>query len=220
MIQYKEKKKQQETGSLALLSYPVLQAADIFLYETDLVIVGQDQQQHTELARHIAQKFNNFYDKNLLKIPQFTIPSLGGKIMGLKNPTKKMSKSENDYIGLLDTPQVVEEKLKKTKTDSENKTYYDPHNEDKKWISNLLTICSLLEDKQINEVEKEMEINKLDYSQFKKKVAEIVNKKLFLIQQKYNQLLPTIEEKLKENNAYVRILAEKKMKEIRKELKL
>ncbi|CAG8801712.1 31876_t:CDS:1, partial [Racocetra persica] len=106
MIQYKEKKKEKESGNLALLSYPVLMAADIFLYDADLVIVGQDQTQHLELATNIAQKFNNFYNKNLLKIPQFTIPHLGAKIMGLKNPQKKMSKSENDFLALLDNPQV------------------------------------------------------------------------------------------------------------------
>src|SRR5213082_2183100 len=120
MIQYKEKKKEKETGSLALLTYPVLQAADIFLYDADLIIVGQDQQQHTELAQHIAQKFNNFYEKKLLKVPKFEIPALGAKIKGLKNPTKKMSKRESDYITLLDTPEAVEKKIKTAQTDSED----------------------------------------------------------------------------------------------------
>ncbi|CAI2194505.1 3482_t:CDS:2 [Funneliformis geosporum] len=132
MIQYKEKKKEQETGNLALLAYPVLQAADIFLYDSDLIIVGQDQKQHLELATDIAQKFNNFYEKELLKIPEFTIPNLGAKIMGLKDPTKKMSKSENDYIGLLEASEVVKEKFKKAKTDSEGKVYYAPDQENKK----------------------------------------------------------------------------------------
>src|SRR6266487_2291768 len=89
----------------------------------DLVIVGQDQQQHLELASRLANKLNSFCGQKILKIPEFKIPSLGGKIMGLKDPTKKMSKSENDYIGLLDTPEVVKGKIDKTKTDSENKTY-------------------------------------------------------------------------------------------------
>ncbi|CAH1757602.1 10458_t:CDS:2 [Entrophospora sp. SA101] len=128
MIQYKEKKKNEETGNLALLSYPVLMAADIFLYDTDLIIVGQDQTQHLELAQHLAQKFNNFYDQKLLKIPQFTIPRFGAKIMGLKNPAKKMSKSENDYIALLDKPEIIIKKIKEAETDSENKIYYDPKN--------------------------------------------------------------------------------------------
>ncbi|CAI2168943.1 2365_t:CDS:1 [Funneliformis geosporum] len=138
MIQYKDKvEKEGGTGNLALLSYPVLMAADIFLYteqEKDLVIVGQDQKQHLELATDLANKFNNFYGKELLKLPKSVIPELGAKIMGLKNPEKKMSKSENDYIGLLDTPQTVKEKFKKAKTDSDknNTICYEPEKEDKK----------------------------------------------------------------------------------------
>ena len=131
--QYKNKikEKNQKTGSLTLLSYPVLQAADIFLYieqeENDLVIVGQDQQQHCELATTLARKFNNFYQAKLLKVPQFNIPELGSKIMGLRNPEKKMSKSENDYIALLDNPEVVKKKIKRAKmdSDSENKIHYN-----------------------------------------------------------------------------------------------
>src|SRR6266487_1376897 len=111
MIQYKEKKKEQETGNLALLSYPVLMAADIFLYDADLVIVGQDQKQHLELTSDIAKKFNNFYEKELLKIPEFTIPTFGSKIMGLQNPEKKMSKSEQDCIFLLDNHETIKKKI-------------------------------------------------------------------------------------------------------------
>src|SRR2546430_2247645 len=111
MTQYKKKKKESETGNLALLSYPVLMAADIFLYDADLVIVGQDQKQHLELATDIAQKFNNFYCFPLLKRPSFDIPEFGAKIMDLQNPTKKMSKSEKDYIALLDKPTTIEKKL-------------------------------------------------------------------------------------------------------------
>lgn len=138
MIQFKDKMEKKGTGNLALLSYPVLMAADIFLYteqeKNDLVIVGQDQKQHTELASKLARKFNNFCGREILKIPTFEIPKLGGKIMGLKNPEKKMSKSENDYIGLLDAPKVVEEKFKKAKTDSDksNTICYDLEKEDKK----------------------------------------------------------------------------------------
>ena len=142
MIEYKEKKKNEETGNLALLSYPVLMAADIFLYDADLVIVGQDQKQHLELTSNIAQKFNNFYEKKLLKTPEFSIPNLGAKIMGLQNPRKKMSKSEQDCIFLLDKPETIKKKIETAITDSENKIYYDP--EKKPGISNLLTIYALL----------------------------------------------------------------------------
>src|SRR4051812_20271527 len=155
MIEYKEKKKKNETGNLALLSYPVLMAADIFLYDADLVIVGQDQKQHLELTSDIAKKFNNFYDKkDLLKLPQFTIPRFGAKIMGLKNPTKKMSKSEQDIIALLDDPVAIKKKISQAETDSENKIYYQP--EKKPGISNLLTIYALLSGKEIKGVEAEL----------------------------------------------------------------
>src|SRR4051812_47215160 len=117
MIQYKEKKKSEETGNLALLSYPVLMVADIFLYDADLVIVGQDQQQHLELAKNIAESFNNFYGEKLLKLPTFDIPKFGAKIMDLKDPTKKMSKSGNDYISLLDEPEKIMKKIKGALTD-------------------------------------------------------------------------------------------------------
>src|SRR5208282_5429180 len=107
MIQYKEKKKNEETGNLTLLSYPVLMAADIFLYDSNYIIVGRDQKQHLELASDIARKFNAFCRDDLLKVPNFEIP-MGGKIMSLKNPEKKMSKSEKNFISLLDSDEVIE----------------------------------------------------------------------------------------------------------------
>ncbi|MCE8162752.1 MAG: tryptophan--tRNA ligase [Candidatus Moeniiplasma glomeromycotorum] len=220
MIQYKEKKKEQETGNLALLAYPVLMAADIFLYSADLIIVGQDQQQHTELAQHIAQKFNNFYEKKILKVPKFEIPSLGAKIKGLKNPAKKMSKSESDYISLLDTPEIIEKKIKTAQTDSEDEIVYQP--EQKPGVSNLLTIYSLLKNQTIETTVKELSFcaPSQRYSQFKSKLIDLLNQKLALIQQKYRQILPNIEKKLNENSTYLQSLAEQKMKEIKKELKL
>ncbi|CAJ0908524.1 13444_t:CDS:2 [Entrophospora sp. SA101] len=207
MIQYKEKKKNEETGNLALLSYPVLMAADIFLYDTDLIIVGQDQTQHLELAQHLAQKFNNFYDQKLLKIPQFTIPRFGAKIMGLKNPAKKMSKSENDYIALLDKPEIIIKKIKEAETDSENKIYYDPKN--KPGISNLLTIYALLNNREIEAAEKELQ--NLNYHQFKLQIIDLLNGKLGKIQARYNHCLSNIKEKLEKNNIYLQDLAEKKI---------
>ncbi|MCE8159174.1 MAG: tryptophan--tRNA ligase [Candidatus Moeniiplasma glomeromycotorum] len=226
MIQYKEKKKQQETGNLALLAYPVLMAADIFLYDADLIIVGQDQQQHTELAQQVAQKFNNFYNQNLLQVPKFEIPQLGAKIKDLKNPQRKMSKSENSYIGLLDEPAVVEKKIKTAQTDSEDKITYQP--EQKPGISNLLTIYSLLKNQTIEVSVKELsacepcstDYSSQRYSQFKTKLINLLNQKLTLIQQKYHQLLPHIEKTLTQNSNYLRNLAEQKVEKIRKKLKL
>ena len=217
MIQYKEKKKNEETGNLALLSYPVLQAADIFLYEVDLVTVGQDQEQHLELAKKIAENFNNFYGKKLLKLPAFDIPEFGAKIMGLKNPSKKMSKSdENDCITLLDSPAVVEKKISQAETDSENKIYYDPAK--KPGISNLLTIYTLLSGKELKEVEEELK--NTNYHQFKSKLSNLLNSKLTFIQKGYNDYLPHIEEITEKNKNYLKKLAEAKVKTIKKELKI
>jgi len=174
MIQYKEKKGVKETGNLALLSYPVLMAADIFLYEADLVIVGQDQKQHLELTKYICEKFNNFYGKELLKLPTFTIPEFGAKIMGLKDPTKKMSKSEiNDYISLLDKPEEIKEKVKKALTDSQEGICYDPVK--RPGISNLLTIYALLNNQEIEEAEKDLQ--GLNHHQFKLKIIDLLNEK-------------------------------------------
>jgi tryptophanyl-tRNA synthetase len=216
MIQYKEKKKDEETGNLALLAYPVLMAADIFLYDADLIIVGQDQSQHLELATDISQKFNNFYDQKLLKIPQFTIPNLGAKIMGLKNPAKKMSKSENDYIALLDGPESITKKIKEAETDSENKMYYDP--EKKPGISNLLTIYALLNNQEIKEAETELQ--NLNYHQFKLKLIDLLSEKLAVIQKRYSDYLSRVREMIEKNNNYLKDLGGKKIKTIQKELKI
>ncbi|WNE41251.1 MAG: Tryptophan--tRNA ligase [Mycoplasmataceae bacterium] len=218
MIQYKEKKKSQESGSLALLSYPVLMAADIFLFDADLIIVGQDQKQHLELANNIAQKFNNFYEKDLLKIPKFTIPKFGAKIMGFKNPQKKMSKSEQDCIFLLDKPETIEKKIKTAETDSENKIYYNP--EKKPGISNLLTIYALLNNKGIKESEEELGKEKTNYSEFKSKIVALLSEKLEKIQEKYQYYLSSVEDITQKNTDYLKILAGKKIETVKKELKI
>ena len=217
MIQYKEKKKNAETGNLALLSYPVLMAADIFLYDADLVIVGQDQQQHCELATTIFRKFNNFYQTDLLKLPQFTISQLGNKIMGLQNPEKKMSKSENDYIALLDKPEIIIKKIKEAETDSENKIYYNP--EKKPGISNLLTIYALLNNQRIKEAEKDLQ--NFNYHQFKLRLIDLLNEKLGIIQKRYSDYQQLkISGLLQKNKDYLKDLAKEKIKMIKKELKI
>jgi tryptophanyl-tRNA synthetase len=216
MIQYKEKKKGEETGNLALLSYPVLMAADIFLYDADLVIVGQDQQQHLELAKDIAKNFNNLYDKELLKLPTFDIPKFGAKIMGLKDPTKKMSKSGNDYISLLDKTEKIMKKIKGALTDSEEKIYYDPAK--RPGISNLLTIYALLNNQKKEEAEKDLQNS--NHYQFKLKLVDLLNKKLSVIQKSYSDYLSKIEKIVEENNKYLKGLAEKKLETIKKELKI
>ena len=99
MIQYKEKSLEGKITSVSLLYYPILMAADILLYNADLVIVGKDQKQHLELTDYLAKKINS-ENNGVLKVPEFSISSFGSKIMGLKNPLKKMSKSRNDYIAI------------------------------------------------------------------------------------------------------------------------
>lgn len=218
MIQYKEKKKENETGNLSLLSYPVLMAADIFLYDSDLVIVGQDQKQHLELASDIYQKFNDFYQSSLLKKPTFDIPRLGAKIMGLQNPSKKMSKSEQDYIALLDSQEEIARKIRTAVTDSEYDVYYDP--EKKPGISNLLTIYALLNNLTIEVAEKELEYTKHQYHHFKTAVATAIFKTLRPIQENHQYYLSNIEKILEKNNSYLKSLAEKKISLIKSKLKL
>jgi tryptophanyl-tRNA synthetase len=220
MIQFNNKKKKGETGSLSLLAYPVLMAADIFLYieqeNFDLVIVGQDQEQHLELTNKLANAFNKFCNQKILKVPTFKIHDLGGKIMGLKDPTRKMSKSGDDYIGLFDKPQIVEEKIKKALTDSEKKIYYD--SEKRPGISNLLTIYSLLKDQTIKKSEEELK--SIDHYQFKLKLIDLLNEKFAFIQKRYHIFIEKIDEILEKNNQYLQKLATKKISAVKKELKL
>jgi tryptophanyl-tRNA synthetase len=215
MIQYKEKKKNEETGNLSLLSYPVLMASDIFLYDADLVIVGKDQSQHLELASEIQKKFNHFYGEEILKLPRMIIPEIGSKIMGLKNPEKKMSKSGDDFISLLESKKDLRRKIMSAKTDSENKIYFS---EEKIGISNLLTMYSLLSKKTIEELEKDfLETN---YHQFKDKLINIVEKELDEISLNYKKNLDEIDFILEKNKNYLKEIAEKKTEEIKKKINL
>jgi len=144
MTQFKDKSaKNQDNLNAGLLTYPVLMAADILLYQTDLVPVGVDQKQHLELSRDIATRFNNLYGE-VFKVPEPYIPKAGAKVMSLQEPDKKMSKSdpnENAYIALLDPPDVIRRKLKRAVTDSENEIRYA---EEKPGVSNLLSIYAAL----------------------------------------------------------------------------
>jgi len=211
MIQYKEKKRE----NLSLLYYPVLMASDIFLYDSDLVLVGKDQKQHLELSSDIAKTFNNFYQSKLLKIPKFEIPEIGGKIMSLKNPEKKMSKSEKDNISLLDNYEEIKKKIFSSITDSENKIYY---HEKKKGISNLLIIYSLLENKTIKE--SEMELKNSNYHFFKEKIINSIEKNFSSIKEKYKLIFPEINQILKKNNDYLKKIAKKKIRKIKEVMKL
>lgn len=188
MTQYKDKMVKQVQGvSSALLTYPVLMAGDILLYNTDYVPVGQDQKQHLELARTIAERFNNRYSETF-KVPEPIIRKIGAKIMSLQDPTAKMSKSdklEKAVIYLLDDEATIRKKISSAVTDSEASVYYDVDN--KPGISNLLTILSCCTNKSIEEL---VEICKdMNYGEFKKMVADELVNKLKPIQERYYEIL-------------------------------
>ncbi|UWD34390.1 tryptophan--tRNA ligase [Mesomycoplasma molare] len=189
MTQFKDKsiKVKSDNGTVhiptGLLIYPTLMAADILLYNPEVVPVGIDQIQHLELTRNIAERLNNKY-KTKFNIPEAFLPKVGAKIMGLQDPTKKMSKSNtniNDSIFLLDDPEVAYKKIMKSVTDSENKVYIS---ENKPGILNLLTIYASLKDIDLKEAEEKFKNN--NYKEFKEEVALTVKEFLINLQEKFN----------------------------------
>ena len=188
MTQFKDKSKsqKQESVKVGLFDYPVLMAADILLYDSDLVPVGEDQRQHLEIARTIAKRFNSHYGKDVFKIPEGYISSEGARIMSLQDPLKKMSKSDpnpNGFISLLDPRDTIIKKFKKAVTDSENVVKYSV---DQPGIMNLINIYSCVTDKTPEEIEKEFD--GAGYGQFKVAVGEVVADTLSKIQSKYAEL--------------------------------
>jgi len=172
MTQFKDKaRKQDENVTVGLFDYPVLMAADILLYQTDLVPVGEDQKQHLELTRDIAIRFNRDYGQTFV-VPEAFIPKVGARIMSLADPAKKMSKSDEESeagcIMLLDTDDAVRRKFKRAVTDSGTEIKFD---EARPAINNLLTIYHLLTDKQLPEVEDHFRGR--GYAQLKEELAEV-----------------------------------------------
>lgn len=196
MTQYKEKsKKNPDNINAGLFTYPVLMASDILLYNTDLVPVGEDQKQHIEITRDVAQRFNNIYGETF-KIPEPYIPNVGARIMSLQEPRNKMSKSdkdENAYIALLDSPDTIIKKFKRAVTDSDNTIKYS---DGKPGIKNLISIYSALTAKSIKDIETYFEGK--GYGVFKQAVAEVVIETLTPIQKKY--------EEIKADNDYVKTI--------------
>lgn len=187
MIQFKEKSKGKENFSIGLLTYPILMAADILYCDSDYVPVGIDQKQHVELARDIAERFNKVYGKTF-KMPEAITPKVGTKIKDLKNPDKKMSKSEDNpsgVISLFDTKEDIIKKIKSATTDSDNKVYFDEEN--KPGISNLLNIASVMTGRSIEDLTNEFRDS--GYGNFKTYVGEVTSNKLEEIQKRYNELL-------------------------------
>ena len=187
MTQFKDKSKKNQNFTSGLLTYPVLMAADILAVDSDFVPVGVDQKQHVELARNIAERFNNKFGQTFV-VPEPLITKIGTKIMDLQDPTKKMSKSSENQkgvINLLDDEKVIRKKIMSATTDSEMSVKFDPEN--KKGISNLITIYSAFTEKSIQDIEKEFEGS--NYGNFKTKVADIVTKEILEIQKKYYEFL-------------------------------
>ena len=219
MTQFKDKSKGKESVSVGLFTYPDLMAADILLYNTHYVPVGEDQKQHLELTRDIAQRFNNRFGETFV-VPEPMILKLGARIMSLTDPTKKMSKSDSDpnnRINLLDEPSSIKKKIMKAVTDSESEIRLDWDN--KPGVSNLLTIYSLFTGMEIEEV-----INKFNgqgYGTLKKELAEVVIDKLTVIQKNYKDLSRDYVLKvLKEGAERAQAVAEKTLKEVKEKVGL
>ena len=188
MTQFKDKSsKHADNINMGLMDYPVLMAADILLYQTDVVPVGLDQRQHLEISRDIAQRFNNAYTPTF-KVPEGLYPKMGAKICDLLDPTKKMSKSAenpNGSVFLTDDRDAVMRKFKRAVTDSDNAVKYAP--ETKPGVSNLLTIYCAFSGKSLEEAEREFEGK--GYGDFKTAVGETVADKLAPLQAEHNRLL-------------------------------
>lgn len=187
MTQFKDKSSKYGSSVLAgLLNYPVLMAADILLYQADLVPVGKDQKQHLELTRDIADRFNKTYSETF-KIPEPYIPENGAKIMDLQEPEKKMSKSAenpNSFILLMDPPEVIRKKISRAVTDSLGVVKFS---DEQPGVKNLMTILNAITGVSMEDIEKKYEGQ--GYAQFKKDVAEALVGELTPIQNKIRELL-------------------------------
>ena len=221
MTQYKDKKEKQVAGvSSALLTYPVLMAGDILLYNADYVPVGEDQKQHLELSRNLAERFNNRYSDTFV-VPEPLIFKQGAKIMSLQNPLKKMSKSDPDQkacLFLLDEENVIRKKIGSAVTDSEGSIIYDPVN--KPGVSNLLTIMACCSGKSIEELV--AEYNGKGYGEFKKAVADSVVNVLKPIQEKYKEYInsPYIDEVLNQGREKASYFAAKMVSKVKRKMGL
>lgn len=216
MIQFKEKAvDKQDAVSVGLFDYPVLMAADIILYDTQLVPVGEDQKQHVELARDIAKRFNNQYGP-VFVIPEALIKKEGARIMSLSDPMKKMAKSDDNpvgFIALLDNPEVAKKKIMKAVTDSGSEIIYDQKN--KPALANLLTIYSSLSGESIKSLEKKF-VGK-GYGDFKKELAEVVAGFLINFQKKFNKISDADAKKiLEKGRKQAAKIAEEKMGKVRR----
>ncbi|ONI48324.1 tryptophan--tRNA ligase [Candidatus Epulonipiscioides saccharophilum] len=220
MTQFKDKSsKHSENINAGLYTYPALMAADILLYNTDLVPIGNDQKQHLELTRDIAERFNTIYGETFT-IPEGYIGKVGARIMDLQEPTKKMSKSSEDKnatILLTDKPEEILKKFKRAVTDNFATIKYDPENQP--GISNLINIYSAITGKSYVEIESEFSGS--GYGNFKVKVAESVIEILRPIQQRYDELQKDksyIDQVIKDNAQKANYQSQKILRKVQKKI--
>ena len=186
MTQFKDKSaKHADNINCGLFAYPVLMAADILLYQADLVPIGADQKQHLELCRDVAERFNAVYG-DVFTIPEGYFPKVGARVMSLQEPTRKMSKSdpEDTYIAILDKPDVIRKKLRRAVTDCDNTVVFDPEN--KPGVANLMSIMSALSGRTMDEIS--ADYNGQGYGKFKDAVADCVISVLEPIQNEYDRI--------------------------------
>lgn len=215
MTQFKDKSRGKESAPAGLFMYPVLMAADILLYDTDIVPVGNDQKQHIELCRDIAIRINNKYNKTFV-VPDGRFLKEGARIMALDDPTKKMSKSaENIHsrISLLDEDGKIKKSIMRATTDSDGEIRFDPEN--KPGVSNLLTIYSVLSGKSIDDVVASFAGS--GYGDFKKELVEITKEALLPIRQNFSEIRESDELKaiLRDGAERAGAIAEKTMKRVK-----
>ncbi len=221
MTQYKEKvEEQKEQLSVGVFDYPSLMAADILLYDTDEVPVGEDQKQHVELTRDVAQRFNHIYGETF-KLPEPVVGDVGARIMGLEDPTKKMSKSEGgggQSIGLLDSADVIRRKIMRATTDSHRDVIFD---ESRPGIFNLLTIYQTITGENQKNIEARFEGK--GYGDFKKDLAELVVEAMRPVQGRYAEITADpgyLESILKAGAAKATPLAREKLAQVRERIGL
>lgn len=221
MTQYKEKvEEQKEQVSVGVFDYPSLMAADILLYDTDIVPVGDDQKQHVELTRDVAQRFNYIYG-DTFKLPEPIVGEVGARIMGLEDPTRKMSKSEGgsgQSIDLLDSEDTIRRKIMRATTDSQRDIVFD---ESRPGIFNLLTIYQTITGESRNDIENRF--HGKGYNDFKKALGELVVEALHPVQKRYAEITADpgyLESILKKGADKATPIARKKLAQVRERIGL
>lgn len=218
MTQFKDKsnKEGSERASVGLFDYPVLMAADILLYDTDVVPVGEDQVQHVELTRTLARRFNKIFGNTFI-VPDVKLNKEGKRVMGLDDPTKKMSKSassEYNYITLMDSADVVSKKIRKAVTDSGSEIVYS---DDKPALKNLINVYSLLSNKSTDDIENDYAGK--GYGDFKDDLTDVIVNFLTQFQEKVNSISDDeVKEVLSKGAQKVGKQAEQKMQEVKEKI--